>query len=314
MNTILETDRLYLREFISQDYIHFYHLNNDPQVLEYTGDVAFESESQASDFLEDYIRSTYEGLSGVGRYAVIRKKDDEFLGWCGLKYHKDKRAIDVGFRFYRCYWDNGYATESAKAIREYAFRTLKYVSLIAHAHSKNIRSQKVLENIDFKKAETITYHDQPTLLYKTYNARYTFRIIEAEETWPVRHPVLRAGRPLEDVYMEADEKESTFHLGAFYEDTIIGVASFMEDRNSNFSGEQARLRGMAVLPAYRRKGVAEKLLSYGERLLKEKGKNVLWFNARIVALSFYKHLGYKTVGEEFEIPLVGTHFVMKKKL
>jgi predicted GNAT family acetyltransferase len=100
----------------------------------------------------------------------------------------------------------------------------------------------------------------------------------------------------------------------FYKEEIVGVASFMEDTHSDFYGRQSRLRGMAVLPEYRKKGLAELLLKKGEELLIKKGRTLLWFNARIVALHFYKTLGYTTVGKEFNIPKVGPHYVMKKKL
>lgn len=112
--------------------------------------------------------------------------------------------------------------------------------------------------------------------------------------------------------MEADEMESTFHLGIFFDSNMVGVASFMEDEHAAFEGVQSRLHGMAVLPEFRKKGLAELLLKGGESILKERGRTLLWFNARLVALEFYKNLGYEIVGDEFEIPLVGAHYRMRK--
>jgi hypothetical protein len=40
----------------------------------------------------------------------------------------------------------------------------------------------------------------------------------------------------------------------------------------------------------------------------------LWCNARIIAVDFYKKQGLETFGEQFEIPLVGNHYVMFKKI
>lgn len=42
---------------------------------------------------------------GVGRLAVIDKTTLKFIGWCGLKYNQDKNELDIGFRFYRNYWN-----------------------------------------------------------------------------------------------------------------------------------------------------------------------------------------------------------------
>ncbi|MGB3776426.1 MAG: GNAT family N-acetyltransferase, partial [Leeuwenhoekiella sp.] len=77
---------------------------------------------------------------------------------------------------------------------------------------------------------------------------------------------------------------------------------------------QYRLRGMAVLPAYRGKDYGKKLIAEGEKILRERGVAVLWFNAREIAVGFYEKLDFKIVGESFEIPTVGSHYVMYKKL
>lgn len=311
MNTILKTDRLYLRQFILEDAIHFYKMNKDPQVIKFTGDAPFPNLEAAQDFITRYDAYT---KTGIGRYAVIRKEDNLFLGWCGLKYHSKERFVDIGYRFYQKHWNNGYATESAKAVIQYAFNKLQYPFLVAHAHTDNAVSHKVISKCKMVQIKTFDYDGLPAIQYQINNPDYLLKEITAKETWPVRHPVLRKGRPLEDVYMEADEKETTFHLGIFHKNNIVGVASFMDDVNPAFNGVQARLRGMAVLPEFRKKGLAELILKKGEEILKEKGATLLWFNARIIALNFYKNLGYETVGPEFDIPLVGPHYVMKKQL
>lgn len=311
MTQILETKQLYLRQFMPEDAVHFFEMNKNPQVIKYTGDTAFKDKEAAATFINNY--NAY-AQTGIGRYAVIRKSDEQFLGWCGLKYHSSERTVDIGFRFYQEFWNQGYATQSAKAVIQYAFEVLKYLKLVAHAHKNNKASHNVLLKCGMTVMHHFDYEGMPAVLYQLENTDYILRTITAEETWPVRHPVLRKGRPLEDVYMEADEKESTFHLGIFYQDNIVGVASFMEDTRPDFKGVQTRLRGMAVLPEYRKKGLAQLLLKKGEQLLLEKGRTLLWFNARIIALNFYKNLGYKTVGSEFDIPKVGPHYVMKKEL
>jgi [ribosomal protein S5]-alanine N-acetyltransferase len=93
---IAETTRLYLREMTAADAENAYLLNLDPDVIRYTGDDPFESIEAARTFLEQY--DHYQKY-GFGRWAVIRKTDDAFLGWCGLKYTKDLDEYDLGFRF-----------------------------------------------------------------------------------------------------------------------------------------------------------------------------------------------------------------------
>ena len=149
MAIILETERLYLRAFIYEDALDLYAMNNDPDVIKYTGDSAFKNLKEAQDFTSEYIKlhtiTSSKNLvkASLSRYAVIRKEDGAFIGWCGFKLYKKKGAVDIGFRFYKKNWEQGYATESAKACITYAFSDLKLSFLIAHTHVDNLTSRKV---------------------------------------------------------------------------------------------------------------------------------------------------------------------------
>ncbi|PHN01088.1 GNAT family N-acetyltransferase [Flavilitoribacter nigricans DSM 23189 = NBRC 102662] len=123
-----------------------YGLNLDPEVIRYTGDGPFPSVAEARDFLERY--DVYKRY-GMGRLAVLRREDGRWLGWCGLKYHPDKDAVDLGYRFFREFWGQGYATESGKSCLEYGFRTLKLEEIIAHVIKANLASVRVLEKLGF---------------------------------------------------------------------------------------------------------------------------------------------------------------------
>ncbi|AGC77093.1 acetyltransferase (GNAT) family protein [Nonlabens dokdonensis] len=145
--------------------------------------------------------------------------------------------------------------------------------------------------------------------------------ITSRETYSVRHAVLRKGRPVEDCRFSGDELGTTFHLGAFEKDKIIGVATFL--MNKDIDLEQIKhiklhhcyqLRGMAVLEIAQGKGIGKKLLKHAEKLLKEKHIQSLWFNARVNATSFYENMGYEIVSEPFIIPKVGDHYKMMKLL
>ena len=74
------------------------------------------------------------------------------------------------------------------------------------------------------------------------------------------------------------------------------------------------MRGMAVLSSEQGKGFGEKLLRFAEDYVKKESGDLIWFNARSNAVRFYEKAGYAVIGNAFEIPDVGTHFVMYKKL
>lgn len=144
MEWILETERLLLREITPEDAEIAYRLNLDPEVIRYTGDGPFASTEDARDFLQKY---DHYRKYGFGRWAVIRKSDGEFLGWCGLKYSADTDEYDIGFRFFKKYWGQGYATEAAKACLEKGFKELGMKVIIGRAMKANRASIRVLEKI-----------------------------------------------------------------------------------------------------------------------------------------------------------------------
>lgn len=166
MKKILETERCYLREFSVEDAQSFFDLNSDPEVVKYTGDGAFSNLGEAKSFLQNY--DQYE-IHGYGRWAVIDKKTGDYLGWCGLKYMAKLDAADLGYRFFRKYWNQGYATETAKASIEYGFNNLKLHKIIGRAMKPNIGSIKVLENIGMEYVGEFEFDLHEGVMYEILN-------------------------------------------------------------------------------------------------------------------------------------------------
>lgn len=141
---ILETPRLVLREMVVEDANDMFELNADTEVIQYTGNVAFKDVKEAQEFLRNY---THYIEYGFGRWAMIRKEDQAFIGWCGLKYIPEVDEIDIGYRLFKKYWNQAYATEAAKACLEYGFNVLKINTIVGRARAENKASIKVLEKI-----------------------------------------------------------------------------------------------------------------------------------------------------------------------
>ena len=142
-----ETERLTFRELdAARDAAWAYRLNADPQVIRYTGDVAFADEAAARRFLaayDDYRRH------GMGRWLVVRRADGEPLGWCGLK-RRDSGEVDLGYRFLREHWGRGYATEAARACLNLAFGSLGLTRVVAEIAEGNAASIRVAERLGMR--------------------------------------------------------------------------------------------------------------------------------------------------------------------
>ena len=137
--------------------------------------------------------------------------------------------------------------------------------------------------------------------------------ITASETYPIRLEVLRKNVPLPHEFI-GDLDTDTFHLGAFKNDKLIAISSFMKVKNSNFVGEQYQLRGMATLAKFQGFGSGKLMMKKAFSILATLKIDCLWCNARIIALNFYEKQGLKTFGKLFSIKYVGDHYVMFKNL
>ena len=135
------------------------------------------------------------------------------------------------------------------------------------------------------------------------------------ETFIVRHPVLRAGQEIETCYLIGDDLETTVHFGYYFDNKLTGVVTLFRQQSNLFPELKAyRIRGMAVLEKFQKKGFGEKLINHCEKFVQNQNIKLIWFNARINAVGFYEKLNYIKFGNVFEIESIGLHFVMFKQL
>ena len=163
MNVVIETDRLLLRKFTEDDAPLLYELNFDPEVIRYTHDPMTDVE-HAKKVLDEIILPQYV-LYDHGRWAVHLRSNLEFIGWCGLKYLPETNEVDLGYRFMKKFWGNGYATEAAIACIKYGFTRLNLRLIVGRALPANLASIKVLEKCGMKYLHEEVMHGY---LHKTY--------------------------------------------------------------------------------------------------------------------------------------------------
>jgi ribosomal protein S18 acetylase RimI-like enzyme len=142
-----------------------------------------------------------------------------------------------------------------------------------------------------------------------------FKYISSAETKDLRHLVLRQGKPKSSCDMQGDELESTKHIGAFLDSKCIGVLSLFLAKTERLpDSSQYQLRGMAVHPEHQGMNIGKKLILYSVKELQKMNTEVVWCNAREIAVGFYKKINFEVISNQFEIPDVGPHYLMFKKL
>lgn len=161
---ILETDRLWLREFVPEDAQAFFELNSDPEVMRYTGNTCTKSVEEARQGLCERPIQEYR-TRGFGRRAVVLKSNHKLIGLAGLKYLDDLGEVDLGYRLLQEYWGQGLATEASLACVQYGFQTLRLPRILGLVETANVRSVRVLEKTGFVFEKMIDYRLQQVAQY-----------------------------------------------------------------------------------------------------------------------------------------------------
>ncbi len=127
--------------------------------------------------------------------------------------------------------------------------------------------------------------------------------ITAEDTYAIRHSVLRPHQTIEDCKYDQDSVKGAFHLGGFYDGTLISIASFYPQNQQALQAAPAyQLRGMATLEEYRTQKAGSTLIAYAERKLADMGAALVWCNARCHVKGYYEKLGWKSTGSPLTYP------------
>lgn len=164
---ILETERLYLRRLTQEDFPALCRILQDDETM-YAYEGAF-SDKEVQEWLDRQL-ARYEQY-GFGLWAVILKGTDELIGQCGLTMQpwKDSEVLEIGYLFRRDCWNHGYATEAARACKEYAFETLGAKEVCSIIRDTNIASQNVALRNGMTERDRWTKHykgvDMPHIRY-----------------------------------------------------------------------------------------------------------------------------------------------------
>ncbi len=147
---IIETPRLLLRGLILSDDKSMFELDSDIDVHKYLGNNPIKSIEESRKIISE-IQQQYE-VNGIGRWAMIEKSTNQFIGWTGLKLitepiNNHVNYYDLGYRLIKKNWGRGFGTEAAKASLDYGFNTLGIETIYAMSDIQNLRSLHILQKV-----------------------------------------------------------------------------------------------------------------------------------------------------------------------
>jgi RimJ/RimL family protein N-acetyltransferase len=151
MDTILTTERLFLRKWTEADLPSLFQMNQDKEVMKYFLNTLNEEESLAF-----YNRVQAHFITnGFGLYVVEDKFTNSFMGYTGFMIANFESSftpcVEIGWRFKKEYWGNGYATEAATACLDYGFDDLNFKSVYSFTSVLNNKSEAVMQRIGMQK-------------------------------------------------------------------------------------------------------------------------------------------------------------------
>lgn len=156
------SQRLMLRAFQPGDAPDLFALNSNEKVMRYTGEQPFSNIKAAEDFINDY---QHYADHGFGRWAVIGRESDRFLGFCGLRRDPVSLEVDLAYRFFPENWSRGIATEAALCALDAGFKTFELPEIIGLAMRENLPSITILQKLGMRFRELREENDLIWLIY-----------------------------------------------------------------------------------------------------------------------------------------------------
>jgi RimJ/RimL family protein N-acetyltransferase len=140
---LVETERLFIRQWVPDDWKRFRPLGTDPRVLEFLN-----TEPWSDERIRRFIDKGIEVAKTRGwiLWPVIHRDDAVLIGFCGFS-DEFPPDVEIGWRFLPEYWGKGLATEAARAVMRYGFDTFGFGRLVCVPQAANRRSIRVAEKL-----------------------------------------------------------------------------------------------------------------------------------------------------------------------
>jgi len=166
---IIETERLYLRQYEDDDFTSLYAIFSDPETMSYYP-APFSIQKT-----RDWIKRNQERYvtDGFGLWAICLKGTNEVIGDCGLvKQIIDNRVeVEIGYHIHKKLWGNGFASEAANACKTYGFHQLGLKKMVSIIDPDNLASIRVADKIGFTKESETYIFNKTHLIFSGVNSK-----------------------------------------------------------------------------------------------------------------------------------------------
>ena len=161
--TIIETERLLLKELSMDDSAFIYKIVNTEGWLQNIGERNVHSEKDAINYLSGPFKSYTD--NNFGMWLIVEKANSSKIGLCGLINRPSLEDIDIGFALLPEFTKKGFAFEAANAAMDYAKNVLKIERVVGICNTDNLASIRLLEKLGLKIEKTITFENSKEVFF-----------------------------------------------------------------------------------------------------------------------------------------------------
>ena len=140
----LETNRLIFRRYTMDDLAFVEELVTNENVMKYIGSGVAKDRTYAIQLIERMIEQ-YDNFEDYGLHVLVHKESGQYVGHAGLvaQIFDDAFEIELGYWIHPDFWGQGYATEAAHALKQYAEKELELERYVSAIQVGNVASQKI---------------------------------------------------------------------------------------------------------------------------------------------------------------------------
>lgn len=163
MKLILETDRLWLREYTQSDFAGLYAILSDPETMKHYPKPYDEKGTQR---WLDWSFDNYAKY-GFGLWAIELKGTGEFIGDCGITMQNiDGQMLpEIGYHINKEHWRRGYAKEAASGVRDWVFHHTDFDMVYSYMTATNVASYSTAASVGMTRVKQYLDDGVPHLVY-----------------------------------------------------------------------------------------------------------------------------------------------------
>ena len=145
----IETERLLLRPNTLKDAPDIFAYASDPEVTRYVRFVTHKNIKDTHAFIRRVQASYKKGITPL--WGMQSKATGRLIGALGfLQFPNPDQRAELGYVVNRNVWGQGYVTEAAKAVCDFAFKKMNVNRIEAGTIVGNVASERVLQKCGFK--------------------------------------------------------------------------------------------------------------------------------------------------------------------